>query len=176
MAGRWMAGKWNLGEGAFGGSMTASPVRYVFARDWPLKAYLGLGAGLCLVGAIYACQPSLPMFRDWRYVLLFVASAVIAPVLGFVLALPFAWIVIGPLYRFQAWRNGAPFRPGDCVRVLVGPYHGRITRVRERWQGGSLRVELGPEADKAFKDVFSPTQLLRETTAEPDAACNFPAT
>lgn len=88
------------------------------------------------------------------------------PGLGFFLALPVGWIVIGPLCRIQAWRNGAPFEPGDCVRVLVGPYRGRITCVRELWQGDRLRVALGPEADHAFKDIFSPTQLLREANAD----------
>jgi len=54
----------------------------------------------------------------------------------------------------------------------VGPHRGRVTRVRERWQGDALRVELGPEANTAFKDIFSPTQLLRERIAEPVAPPN----
>jgi hypothetical protein len=109
------------------------------------------------------------MFKDWRYVLLFAVCVFVAPVLGFFLGLPLAFVVIGPLYRLQAWRNGAPFRPGDHVRVLVGPHCGRVTQVREHWQGNSLRVELGPEAEKAFQDIFSPTQLLKTTDLEPCA-------
>jgi hypothetical protein len=150
----------------------ASPIRYVFARDWPLKGYLVVSAGSCLAAAVHACQPSIALFKDWRYALLFLVATVVAPVLGFFLALPFASIVIGPFYHFQAWRNGAPFRPGDRVRILVGPHRDRITRVRSRWQGDSLRVELGPEEDETFNDIFSPTQLLSEPNAEPDAAPN----
>lgn len=144
----------------------AAPIRYAFARDWPLKAYLGLCSALCLAAAVYACQPSPTLFKDWLYVLVFLAVIVVAPVLGFFLALPFAFAIVGPFYHLQACRNGSPFKPGDRVRVLVGPYRNRLTQVRSRWQGDSLRVELGPEADETYKDIFVPTQLLRVPDGE----------
>lgn len=139
-----------------------SPIRYAFAHDWPTKIYLGACSGTCLVLAILACRPSLELFKDWQYVLLLIVAVVIAPVLGFYLALPCEFLVLGPLYRVQERRNGGPFKPGDRVRILVGPHRGKVTTVRKSWQGGRLCVDLGCQAETEFSDIFAPTQLLNE--------------
>ena len=154
--------------------MKASPLRYVFARDWPLKAYLGLCMGLCLAVSVAACRPRAELFKDWRYDLLFLVAIVVSPVIGFFLALPFIFIVVGPFYRFQAWRNGAPFQPGDRVRILAGPHCGRVTQVRMLWQHNTVRVGLGPVEEETYKDIFSQTQLLREPNVKPGAPTGQP--
>ncbi len=152
-----------------GNKFVASPIQYAFAHEWPLKIYLGMCVGLCLAGSVHVCEPGQGVFRDWPYLFWLLAVIILAAVLGFYLALPFAWMLLGPLYRLQARRNGAPFAPGDYVRVLVGPHRGRVVRVREHWQADNLRVDLGPAADTQYQDIFSPTQLLREPIDEPVA-------
>lgn len=143
--------------------MSLSPIRYAFAHDWPTKIYLGACSGTCLVLAILACRPSPEMIKDWQYVLLFLVIVVIAPVLGFFLSLPYAFLVLGPLYWVQERRNGGPFKPGDRVRILVGAHKGMVTTVRKPWQGGRLCVDLGAQAEAEYSDVFAPTQLLRQS-------------
>jgi hypothetical protein len=118
-------------------------------------------SGTGLVLAVLACKPSLELFKDWQYGLLFLVAIVAAPTLGFYLSLPCAFLVLGPLYWIQERRNGGPFKPGDRVRILAGPHRGVLTTVCSTWQGGRLRVELGREAKATYTDVFSPTQLLR---------------
>lgn len=143
--------------------MSMSLIRYAFAHDWPLKIYLGACSGTCLALAILACRPSLEMFKDWQYVLVFIGATVISPVLGFYLALPCGFFVLGPLYWFQERRNGGPFKPGDRVQILAGPHKGKVTTVRAFWQNKQLCVELGCQTKSEFADIFTPTQLLRES-------------
>ncbi len=42
--------------------------------------------------------------------------------------------------------------------------------VYSTWQGNSLRVALGTEAEEFFKDIVVPTQLLKEADAEQENA------
>lgn len=113
------------------------------------------------VAAGYSCHPSLALFRDWHFVLLFLFAVTVAPVFAFFLSLPLTWIVVGPLYYARAKLNGAPFHVGDYVQVLVGPHCDQIAKIYSTWQGGTFRVELGPDAEKSFTDIFSEAQLLR---------------
>jgi hypothetical protein len=145
-----------------------SPIRYAFAHDWPTKIYLAACSGTCLVLAILACRPSLELFKDWQYVLLFVVVVLVAPVFGFFISLPYAFLVLRPLYWVQERRNGGPFKPGDRVQILAGPHKGKVTTVRAFWQNGQLCVELGCQAKAEFSDIVAPTQLLRESRNEVD--------
>ena len=56
---------------------------------------------------------------------------------------------------------GGPFKAGAQVCILSGPHKGRIVRVYSRWRGNTVRVELGGQAKELYRDIFSPTQLLR---------------
>ena len=58
--------------------------------------------------------------------------------------------------------NGAPFRKGDVVQILVGEYQGHIAGVYEEWRDRKqVRVDLGDQAAKDVKDVFSLNELCR---------------
>ena len=62
--------------------------------------------------------------------------------------------------------NGAPFHPGDMVRILAGKHRDRVVRVYEIWPSrGQVRVELGEQEEKAVKDVFMDIQVCRERAA-----------
>jgi hypothetical protein len=149
-----------------------SAIQYIFARSWPRKAYFSAAAAFGVWSAVVACQPSMAMFGDWEYLLLFVVSVVVAPILAFFLSLLLIPLGMAQLYYWRGRLNGAPFKVGDRVRILVGQHRGRITRVYSMWQGDSVRVELGKEAEHTHADIFEPTQLVRETDAEPGAAPN----
>jgi len=146
--------------------MKPSRSQYLFANDWPLFAYYSLAAILGVVVVVVVCQPSRAIFSDGLYLSMFVVSLLVAPVLGFLVSLPFVWIIIGPLYRFRGTLNGAPFSVGDRVRILAGPHSGRVVRVYEVWsERCQVRVELDEQAKKEFTDAFSYTQICRESAA-----------
>jgi hypothetical protein len=138
-------------------------MQYLFAKDWPLKVYFAVVAILGVWVAVVTCHPSVAMFRDWLYLLLFIVSIVVAPVLFCFLSLPCACMVLGPLYYFRARLNGAPFRVGDRVRILVGPHRDRIVQVYDVWgERRQVRVDLDAQTEKDVTDVFSFTQICRE--------------
>ena len=58
--------------------------------------------------------------------------------------------------------NGAPFQEGDIVQVLVGEYQGQVGRVYEEWNDRKqVRVDLGDQAKKDLKDIFSFNKICR---------------
>jgi hypothetical protein len=145
--------------------MKPSLMHYFFAQDWPLKIWLVGFSLFCAITAGNACEPSFALLRDWHFLILFISAILVAPTLGFFLALPLAWIVIGPFYHFRAKLNGAPFHVGDHVQILVGSHRGKVARIYSTWQGDTFRVELGSDAEKSYKDIFSPTKVLRSAIA-----------
>jgi hypothetical protein len=139
-------------------------MQYIFAKDWPMKVYFALAGLVGVWVAVSACQPSLLMFRDWHFLLLFLVAIVIAPFLGFFLSVPVAFIFLAPIYHLRAKLNGAPFQIGDHVRVLAGPYRDSIVQVYAVWtERNQVRVELDAQAKTDVKDVYSFTQVCRET-------------
>ena len=53
---------------------------------------------------------------------------------------------------------------GDRVQILAGPHRDRVFRVYEVWdERCQVRVDLDEEAKKEFTDVFSYTQVCRES-------------
>ena len=135
----------------------------MFARDWPTKAFFGLAALFGLWAAVSACQPSAAMFRDWQFVLLFVVSIIVAPVLACFLSLLVGFFFLGPIYHWRATLNGAPFHVGDRVRILVGPHRDRVVQVYAVWiERSQVCVELDELSKTEAKDVFSFTQVCRE--------------
>jgi uncharacterized protein (DUF58 family) len=93
------------------------------------------------------------------------AGAVLAAwVLGFFTAFLLAWFFLGPVYRHRGRVNGAPYKAGDEVQVLVDPHRGRIAVVYEVWADrGQVRVDLGESEKRALKDIFTNTQVLRRS-------------
>lgn len=142
-------------------------VQRFFAHGWPAKLWIAAWVLGSLFVVIDACEPTLALFSDVRALLSFAAAVVIAPLLGYFLALFVGCIVLPPVYELRERLNGGPFKPGDTVRILVGPYAGRITQVESSWQGRAYRVNLGPEERESFKDVLEAANLRRERSAEP---------
>jgi hypothetical protein len=148
--------------------MKPSRTQYIFARNWPLKACWLAVTIVSVSVAASVCQPNKAFFHDWIYTSLFLVSVLLAPILGFFLSLPFTWLVIDPLYNFRATLNGAPFRPGDRIRILVGPCRGQVVRVYDVWDSRK-QVRVALDEYTAHEGVFSFTQVCRESTfAEPE--------
>jgi hypothetical protein len=81
--------------------------------------------------------------------------------LGFFLSIFFAVFFLSPLTMFRAQINGAPFEVGDTVLILSGNYKNTVSKVYSKWQGVSVRVELGEFEKEKFYDVFSPLELMK---------------
>ena len=87
--------------------------------------------------------------------------AAVGFVLGRYAAIPLIWLLLGPVYHWRGGLNGAPFKVGDEVEILVGKNRGRVVKVYSQWQHDQFRVELGPEAEDKYQDVFSPFEVIR---------------
>lgn len=147
-----------------GRTVKPSLLQKIFAKNWPMKAYFFVAASLGVCVAVVACQPSAAMFHDWGYLLLFIISVVLAPVLFIFLSMPCSFIVRHPLFLLSAKLNGAPFHIGDRVCILVGPHLGRVVQIYEIWsERGQVRVELNEQTREEVKDVFSYNEVCRES-------------
>jgi len=142
--------------------MQPQKIHYFFAENWPLKIWISLITLFTAVAAVAACDAHFSILRDWRIILWLTAVFILALPVGYFTAILLAWFVLGPIYYGRALKNGAPFHPNDKVLILVGPYRGYISRVYKSWQGDSVRVELGQKAKDDFKDIFGPTQILKQ--------------
>ena len=142
----------------------ASIINYAFARDWPAKAYFGAWVILGIVTVVLVCEPSPEMFKDWRFGVFFIVSLLVAPLFFAALSLISAPGVIFPLYCLGRWLAGGPFQVGDRVRILIGPHRERVVEVYEVWESRcEVRVRLDAKAEKEVRDVFSFTQVFRES-------------
>lgn len=131
----------------------------MIASDVPAKLWTWAWA-LALPTLVYRWIA--PTAFGWTTMALTAISLAVAAALGLVVSLPTAWLILGPLYMEQAERNGAPFNVGDQVEILCGAHRGEITRVRKRGQIG-VHLDLGVEADKAYTDIYAPSQIRRVT-------------
>lgn len=133
-----------------------------FASQWPYRIWF-TAIPLALAAAVaHFCAGFLhPFSAVWDFVQ-FAWFVLLGLLLGFFLALFPGWFIVGPLCYDREIKNGGPFKVGDTVQILSGSHKGRISRVYSTWQGDTLRVELSAKEKEQFKDIFSPTQLLRE--------------
>lgn len=138
-----------------------------FASAWPERIWfavvpMSLACWVCIdyISLLY------PFSSLWDFLYL-VWLIVLSLLLGLVLAIFPGGLAVGSLYHARELKNGGPFAEGDVVQILCGPHKGRISKVYSKWQGNTLRVELGDKEADDFKDIFSPVQLLRESGADP---------
>ena len=101
-------------------------MQYFFARDWPLKIWLTVFPLLCGAAVVRACEPTPTLLREWRAILWLVGAVLLALPIGWFSAILVGVLVLGPLYYDRGLKNGAPFCPGDRVRILIGPRCDRI--------------------------------------------------
>ncbi|MDB6029540.1 MAG: hypothetical protein JWM68_5763 [Verrucomicrobiales bacterium] len=109
--------------------MKPSFMQHFFAQNWPVKIWLSVVALGSIFLAGEACEPSLSSLRDWHFLILFGSVILLAPIFTCYTSLLFVWVILGPLYQARGRMNGAPFQPGDKVRILVRPNRGRVVPV-----------------------------------------------
>ena len=81
--------------------------------------------------------------------------------------------MLGPLHFHRSQLNGAPYRPGDAVLVLVGRNRGRVARVVEvNEERDFVRVEWDDPATAAA--TYRHLQLLRAAPAPTSPAAPAP--
>lgn len=152
--------------------MKPTRAQYFFASPWPWRIWF---TAIPLISAFTVgriCADFLdPFSGTWDFVR-FAWFVLLAVLLGFFLALFPGWLIIGPLFYGRELKNGGPFKVGDTVQILSGPYKSRISTIYSTWQGNSVRVVLDPKNKDELTDIFSPAQLLREERDEPDAIPN----
>jgi hypothetical protein len=147
----------------FSDAMKPTRLHYFFAREWPP---LLAGVVVCLRFFTWIVGPSIyriVVLRDWGQLPWLAVYLFIAVPSAPCIALLFMAFILGPIYHWRAAKfNGAPFRPGDRVRILVGPHRDRVTRVRSLARYDLLCVELGEEKGAPIERAFTDVQLLRE--------------
>lgn len=157
-----------MGESGLREMRQPTRLQIFFAQNWPIRAWLTITPVIVVVLAVNACEPSLALCQSWQAVGFYLIVLIISPLLGYFGAVLAGVFIFGPMYYSRGLLNGAPFKEGDVVQILAGPHRGSVTTVYSCWQGDSVRVRLGPKEEEEFKDVFQPTQLLREEETEPE--------
>lgn len=139
------------------------------ANNWPLRILLlitTLGS-LLSVGIFYLSAIGLP--TTIAEVGTFVGYLAVAAALGYLVGGLLSLFILGPVYYGQGLDNGAPYQPGDQVRLLSGRHRGRVVTVYEVWsERGQVRVDLGDVERSAVKDVFGHVEVCREW---PERSC-----
>jgi hypothetical protein len=141
--------------------MTPTRTQYFFAHDWPGKLWFAV-VPLLLAAFYHACAPTSWSWLNWLLGVIF----------GFFVALLLGWPVLGAAYYDRELKNGGPFKVGDRVQVLVGPYRGHVVRIYSLWQCDTVRVELGEKEKADYTDIFGGTKLMKVRDAEPGASPN----
>lgn len=145
------------------GLTTTKParLRYLIAEGRHIQAYFIVPIAFGLWVAYAACRPSDAMLQDWTHLLLFLFVLVLTPVLFLLVAMIYAWFVLWPINYLASRWNGAPFHPGDRVRILSHPHRDRIALVLEIIKDrNEVRVLL--DEQKGTKELFSFTEVCRE--------------
>ena len=98
---------------------------------------------------------------DWRCAAWLVAVILTSGPFGFFLGCLVAPFLSIPLMRLADRLNHGPFKVGDRVQIITGEFAGTVTTITDGWQGFSVRVDLGADARKSFKDIFQRNELMR---------------
>jgi hypothetical protein len=137
-------------------------VQRLIAGDWPARLWFGVVPLVVPAGLYWYIGPLPWVLSHWLNAVLFTGLLTLAWCLGWFAAVIPGWLLLGPLYHFQGLRNGAPYRVGENVRVLVGRQRGRVAPVYEVCaERDRVRVDLGREARERAEDVFSYSEVCR---------------
>ncbi len=138
-------------------------MRQFIADNWPVRLWFWIVPLAAPLAAWWYAAPLPWLLGHWLNVVLFAGILALAWVTGWLAAIIPCWFIFGPIYFGQARDNGAPYRIGDQVRVLVtGRHRGQVARVRDVWEcRGQVRLDLGEEAAKRWEDVFSDYEVYR---------------
>ena len=144
--------------------MKPEPLQLFFAHDWLLVAWVfGFGIAFALLGVdVFGWPRPLLSWLTVTWTSGICAFAVTGVLFGYISAM----VVLGPLYEVRARVNGAPFRVGDEVQILIGEHRGTVAKVYEVWaERRQVRAELGELARKDVRDVFGETSVMRVASA-----------
>lgn len=98
-------------------------------------------------------------------IVLWIVYGLLCLLLGVLVAMIVLFPFAGPILAFfvlLARANGAPFSPGDRVRILVGPFKDQVSVVKERRpEYGGDRIVVIPEGG-AQEALFYEWELFRE--------------
>jgi hypothetical protein len=146
--------------------MTPSRAQYFFARLWLVHTWSAGVTLLCVIAAVRASGVTTSSLREWPLVLWLLGIVLVSALIGWFAALLFGWFLFGPLYFARGQKNGAPFRVGDRVHILVGAHRDAVVSVYEVWESrNQVRVELGDDEKKKVRDVFSYYEICRASAA-----------
>ena len=145
--------------------------QYFFATGWPLYSLLLVSMFVGGILAGVSCEPSPAAMVQWQFDLLLSISMLVGMLVGLLAGLILATPILGPLYYHLGLKNGAPFQEGDRVRVLIGPHRDEIACVYTVWEErNQVRVDIGKQARREYKDVFGYAQVCREVIDVPPPA------
>ena len=129
--------------------MIPSKIQIFFAESWPWNLMFW-GCPLC-IGLGFA----MPLYLAQKGFISAIMTGTFAGVL-------ISYFVLRGLNYIIARMNGAPFQERDIVQVLAGEYQGHVGSVYEEWKDRKqVRVDLGEQAKKDLKDIFSFNEICR---------------
>jgi hypothetical protein len=152
--------------------MTTKPTRfqYFLAESWLVLIWQWGWPVLITVWTFASVGLPLSALSDMRSIAGVLILGAIAFALGFFLAVPTGWVILGVYFYSRGIKNGAPYEPGDLVRVLAGPFRDTIAPVYAKWKDFAVRVDLGPSAKQTGADCFCWYQIMRADTDEQNDA------
>ena len=139
-----------------------SVLQRLFASPWMFYGWIIGVTAACIVHVVRTTGTFPTELSNWQSILSFLGAVLLGSLLGPPSGLLSAWFVLGPIYRWRARANGAPFHIGDSVYVIRGPNSGRILSIYELWPDRSqVRLDLGESEREKVSDVFSETEVVR---------------
>jgi len=143
--------------------MKVTPVQYIFAYDIPGKlCYFGFPLAV-LAWSFARSGIRFENLADLSLLGLGLFICIVSIPLGLLFAGLFICYFLSPYYRQMEKVNGGPFREGDQVYIIVGRHRGEIRTVYSDWQGLSVRLDVGENEKKTFKDVYFSLRLIKIT-------------
>jgi hypothetical protein len=159
----------------FGATVKPTRAHYFYAQNWLARLWIVIIPALFVVlmaGALGPPPEISGLNADAKAYLFLLGISLLFGICVAALLGPF---ILGPLYHHRAELNGYPYRPGDFVEILVGPSRGRVARVVEVWDWrGNLRIDLGEVARPKSKTLFTFTEVIKRSDAEPPVAADAP--
>jgi hypothetical protein len=155
--------------------MRPTKFQYFVAQHWPRNYLLGGVTSLLVFVVVEQCNVPAAIFGGWRDLpWLIVVLVLVIPTCYFCAVLGTGFL-LSPFYGWWERCNGAPFQPGDYVRILVGPHRDRVCRVVGNYLWNCVQVDFEAAESKNFQNVFMPYEVLREDPVAFDASGPPPA-
>ena len=137
------------------------PIQYLWAYHVPGKFCLFGFPMAVLILAYHATGMELGTLREPSVLGHAVLILALSIPLGLLSAAVFISAFLAPFYLRAERLNGGPFAVGDKVYVIAGRNAGEIREVYSNWQSLTVRIWLGEQEEKTFKDVFFTVNLIK---------------